>query len=104
MNKLRDFKFVITLVLKLKRTINENETKYSTLFSNSKAETNSHDADIDSILESIYNAIMTKILKYQAEGLGWTIYLVIEQNINILKYKSLSSSNDINLPKELNHS
>ena len=60
MNKLRDFKFAITLVLKLKRTINENETKYSTLFSNSKAETNSHDADIDSILESIYNAIMTK--------------------------------------------
>ena len=60
MSKLRDFKFVITLVLKLKRTINENETKYSTLFSNSKAETNSHDADIDSILESIYNAIMTK--------------------------------------------
>ena len=60
MNKLRDFKFVITLVLKLKRTINENQTKYSTLFSNSKAETNSHDADIDSILESIYNAIMTK--------------------------------------------
>ena len=45
-----------------------------------------------------------KILKYQAEGLGWTIYLVIQQNINILKYKSLSSCNDINLPKELNHS
>ena len=60
MSKLRDFKFVITLVLKLKRTINENETKYSTLFSNSKTETNSHGADIDSILESIYNAIMTK--------------------------------------------
>ena len=53
LNKLGGFKFVITLVLKCRITINEDETKYSTFYSNSKAETVIHDTYIDNVFESI---------------------------------------------------
>ena len=109
-NKLNNFLkeliscYNLGLKIEKNKIINENETKYSTFYSNSKAETIIHDADINSILESIDSTIMTKIQKYHAEGSGWTIGSVIEQNINISKYKPLSGSSYIKLPKELNHS
>ena len=37
----------------------------------------------------------------QEKGSGWIIDLVIEYNINILKYNLLTGSSYINLPKEL---
>ena len=37
----------------------------------------------------------------QEKGSGWIIDLVIEYNINILKYNLLTGSTYINLPKEL---
>ena len=46
---------------------------------------------------------MTKIQKYQAEGSGWTIDSVIEKITNVSKYKPLSGSSYIIVPKELNH-
>ena len=53
----------------------------------------------------IYSTILTKILKYQAEGVAWTIDSVTEQNISrVWKYKPLSSSSYIKLSEELNHS
>ena len=36
--KLRGFKFVTTLVLEFKKTTNGDETKFTTIYSNSKAE------------------------------------------------------------------
>ena len=105
MNELRGFKFVITLVLKLrKRTTKKDGTKYSTFYLNSKAETIIHNINNDGIFESIYSTIMRKIQKYQEVGSGWTIYSVIEQNINVSKNKLLSGSCYTKLPKELNHS
>ena len=105
MNKLRGFKAVITLVLKLKKqNKNEDEPKYSSFYSNTKVETIFHNRDIHSILESIYDTIMTKVQKYQVKGSGWTMYSVREQNISISKYKSLSSSSYIKLAIKLNHS
>ena len=47
---------------------------------------------------------MTKIRNYQPEFSGWTINSVIEKNINISKYKTLSGSSYIKLSKGLNHS
>ena len=47
---------------------------------------------------------MTKIQKYQAEGVGSTIDSVIEQKINFSRYKPLSGSSYVKLSKELNHS
>ena len=81
LNEIRGLKFVITLVIKLKEI--KYESKYSTFYSNSKAETVIHNADIDSIFESICSMIVTKMWKFQAEGLGWDIDSVIEQNINV---------------------
>ena len=53
------------MVLKFrKKTINEDETKYSIYYSKLKAETSIDDADIDSLFESIYSTIMRKIQKY----------------------------------------
>ena len=71
---------------------------------NLKAEAIIHDADMDSIFESIYGTIMAKIRKCQAEGSGWTIDSVIVENIKVLKCKPLWSSSYLKLPKELNHS
>ena len=70
LNGLGGFKFFITLFFKFKKTVNKDETKCSTFYLNSEAETVIHDADIDSVYESIYITIMTKIQKYQAEGSG----------------------------------
>ena len=47
---------------------------------------------------------MTKTQKYLAKGPGWTIDLVIEQNINVSKHKPGSSSSYIKLSKNLTHS
>ena len=57
LNKLRGFKFVITLVLKLRKTVNEKEAKYS----NSNSKIVIHSTYIDSVFESIYSTIFTKI-------------------------------------------
>ena len=43
-------------------------------------------------------------MKAHAERSGWTIDSVMEQNINISKYKPLYGSSYIKLPKDLNHS
>ena len=51
----------------------------------------------------MFSTIMTKIQKYQAEGLGWTIDLIIEQKISISKYEPLNCSSYVKLPKELNY-
>ena len=47
---------------------------------------------------------MTKIWKYEVEGSGWTTDSMIQQNINVSKYKLLSDTNYIILPKELYNS
>ena len=44
---------------------------------------------------------MIKIQKYQAGGLRWIINSVIEKNISISKYKSLSGSSYFKISKEL---
>ena len=46
---------------------------------------------------------MTIIWRHQAKGPGWTTDSVIKQNIDVSKYKTISGSSYIKLPKELNH-
>ena len=101
-NELRGVKLVITLAIKFIKTIHQDETKHSTFYLNSKAETVIHRTDIDSVFESIYCTIMAKIQKYHEEASGLTTYLVI--NVNVSKCKSLGGSSYIKLPKELTHS
>lgn len=47
---------------------------------------------------------MTKIQKHQVEWEKLALHSVIEQNINISKYKHLSGSSCIKLLEELNYS
>ena len=70
----------------------------------SKAEIIIHSSEIDYVFESMYSVIMTKVWRYQAEVSGWNMDSMIEQNINISKYKPLKCSSCTELSKKLNNS
>ena len=104
MSELRGFKFVTTLVLEFKKIENDDETKYSTFYSNSKAETIIDENDIDDIFELVYTTIISNTQKYLGKGYGWIIDSVIDHIINISKDNSLDGSSYIKLPEKLYHS
>ena len=56
--ELRGFKFVTTLVIVKKIESDDATTKYSTFYSNSKAETVINESKIDDVFESIYRTII----------------------------------------------
>ena len=68
LTKLKDFKFVMTLVIGLKITESDDAAKYTTFCSNSKAEMIINESDIDDRFESIYNTIIS-ILEKVCAGL-----------------------------------
>ena len=70
--ELRVFKLVTTLVLEFSTIENDDETKYSTFYSNSKAETtvNESNTSIADIFESIYITVISNIRKFVAKGLS----------------------------------
>ena len=79
---LKDFKFIITLVLELKTIQSDDKSIYNTFYSNSKAETIIN----DDVFESIYTTIISNIQKkYLGKGSGCIIDSVINHNINISK-------------------
>ena len=98
---MRGFKFVTTLVLEFKKIESDDKAKYSTFYMNPKAEIN--ESDIDDLFESIYIMIISNIQKFLGKSLGWIIDSVVDQTINISKYKPLSGSSYIKLPKKLDH-
>ena len=100
---MRGFKFVTTLVLEFKKIENDDETKYTTIYSNSKAETIINKSDIDNIFESISTTIISNMQKYHAKCSGWIIDLFMDRIINVSKYNTLAGSSCIKLPKELNY-
>ena len=51
LTELKDFKFVATLVLQFKKIESNDETKYRTFYSNSKAEKTINESDIDNVFE-----------------------------------------------------
>ena len=63
LSELKGIKFVITLVLVLKKIENEDKTKYDTFYSHSKAETIINESDIDDVFESIYTTVISNIQK-----------------------------------------
>ena len=68
MTELRWFKFVTTLVVEFKKIESDDETKYSTFYSNSKAEAVVNESNIDDIFQSIYTTIMSNIQKSLEKG------------------------------------
>ena len=59
--EIREFKFVPTLVLKFKKIESDDETKFSTVYSNLKTEAIINESDIYDIFESIYITITSNI-------------------------------------------
>ena len=59
--EIREFKFVPTLVLKFKKIDSDDETKFSTVYSNLKTEAIINESDIYDIFESIYITITSNI-------------------------------------------
>ena len=59
--KLRGFKFVITLVMEFNKIKNDDKTKFTTFYSNSKAEKIVNEKGIDDIFETIYTTIISNI-------------------------------------------
>ena len=103
LTELEGFKFVTTLVLKFKKIESDDETKYSTFYSSTKADTIINESDIDGALESICSTIISNKQNSLGKGWGWIVHSVVDHNIIILKYKPLSDSSYIKLPKELEH-
>ena len=66
LTKLKGFKFVMTLVIELKKTESDDATKYTPFSSNSKAEMIINESNIDDIFESIYNTIISILEKVRA--------------------------------------
>ena len=90
LTELKGFKFVRALVLELKKKEDDDKTKYSTFYSNPKAETFINESDIDDVFESIYSTIISSMQKSLAKGSGWIIDSVLNHAINISKYYPIS--------------
>ena len=103
LTELKSFKFVLALVLQFKTIENDNETKRSTFYLNSKAETIIYQSDIDDVFESVYNAIISNIQKSLEKGSFWITDSVLDHTINNSKYNPLVSSYT-KLLKKLGHS
>ena len=89
MSELSEFKFVTTLVLKFKKIKSKKKKKknrkYNTFYSHSKSETIINESDIDKVLESIYNTIISNIQESLRKDSDWFIDSVIEHNLSISK-------------------
>ena len=83
MTELKEFKFVTPLVIEFKKLESDDATKYTTLYSNSRAET---------IINEMYfnHTITSKIRKYLGKDLVWIIDSVVNHTINTSKYNRLA--------------
>ena len=94
-------KFGTVWVLELKEIESNDETKYRKFYFYSKAEKIINESIVDDIFEYIYSTIKSDIQKYLRKGLIWIVDSVVDHSITILKYKPLSGSSYVKLPKEL---
>ena len=69
-----------------KKIESDDNTKYDTFYSKSKAEIIISESDIYDIFRSIYTRIIPNIHKSLGKSSDWIINSVIEHNISISKY------------------
>ena len=68
--ELKEFKFVMTLVLQSKKRESDDETKYSSFYSTSKAETIVNESEIDDVYESIIVRLYQTFFKISWKRFG----------------------------------
>ena len=76
-----------TFTLEFKHIETDDETKYSTFYSSSKAETVINKSDIDDAFESVCNTIISNIQKLLGKDSSCITDSVTDHTINILKHK-----------------
>ena len=69
-----------------KKIESDDNTKYDTFYSKSKAEIIISESDIYDIFRSVYTRIIPNIHKSLGKSSDWIINSVIEHNISISKY------------------
>ena len=83
LTELKWFKSVTTLALEFKKIECDDETKYSTSYSASKAETIVNENDIELFIW--INTVILNIQRSLKKSSGWIIDSVADHTINILK-------------------
>ena len=78
------------LALEFKKMQNDDNSVYSTFYSNLKAETTINKSHIDDLFVTIYSNIIILYKKSLGQDSGWIIDSVRDHNINISKVYSLS--------------
>ena len=91
LSKLRGFKFVKTLALGFKKIENDDETKFTNIYSKPKAETIIIKSDIGEIFESMYTTIISPTLTHWSSLFG-KLLLMNDFHSSLLAIKVLSSS------------
>ena len=89
----------MTLVLQFQETESNDETKYSTFYLSQRLKKQLLMRVDWYVFESSYRTIISNIQKRLGKGLVCIIDSIIDHNINISKYKPLSGSNAVKLPK-----
>ena len=103
---MKGIKHIETLKLTFKKTTvdaDKNEPKmiFKTAYFNSKAKTIINENEINENIQISNQEILNGIAVYLSEGSGWTVEPIDDQYINIVKYKPLKGSSNIQLPPEL---
>ena len=97
----RRFKYILTTKITLKKHINNNETRYETVYFNSLVKTIINQRyHLNDSFEEILNLVDAWI----NEGSAWTIGQTDGLYNNVANYEPLSGSSYIPLPKALNNS
>ena len=80
---MKEFKFITTLILKIKKIESDDETEYSTFYSSSKAEAVINDRAISDGFESVYITITSNIQKSLWQVSNW-----IQSSVNISLFQN----------------
>ena len=97
----RDFKYIISVKITLRKRINDNEFDPKTIYFNSLIKTLINQRYL---LNDSFEQILNLLDIWINEGLGWIIDKIERLYINISNYKPLLGSSYILLPKALNNS
>ena len=96
-----EFKYILSTKIALNRRINNNETKYVTVYFDSIAKTITNQRYP---LNDSFEEILNKQDIWINEGSGWAIYPIDGLHNNSSNYEPLSGSSYIQLPENLRNS
>ena len=99
LNKLKGFKYQITLCVLLSKQKNINEIEYRTVYFNSLTKTVINNNN--NFLNNCFNEIIFKLKNWISHGSGWNVDTILNQYLNISSYLPLSGRTYCKLPKEL---